>query len=101
MVDPAATERIEVEVIFALAEEQHLIRVQMALGTTVRDAITQSGILQRYPEIDLELSKVGIFNRLCGLDQQLKAGDRIEIYRPLKIDPMDKRRKRAKLQRIR
>ena len=101
MVDPATIPLIDAEVIFALPDEQHLIHVRLGVGATVRDAITQSGILQRYPQIDLQHAKVGVFNRLCRLDQLVNAGDRIEIYRPLKIDPMDKRRKRAKVQRTR
>ena len=50
---------------------------------------------QRFPEIDLTINKVGVFGRLCKLDQVLKTGDRVEIYRPLLVDPKEMRRTRA------
>lgn len=54
---------------------------------TVGDALERSGILQRFPEIDLETQKVGIFGKVVPLDTQLAEGDRIEIYRPITADP--------------
>ncbi|MDU4453000.1 MAG: RnfH family protein [Haemophilus parainfluenzae] len=64
-------------------------------GTMIQTAILQSGILQQFTEIDLRENKVGIYSRPAKLTDQLKDGDRIEIYRPLLADPKEIRRKRA------
>ena len=61
----------------------------------IKTAILQSGILQQFTEIDLRENKVGIYSRPAKLTDQLKDGDRIEIYRPLLADPKEIRRKRA------
>ena len=61
----------------------------------IQTAILQSGILQQFTEIDLRENKVGIYSRPAKLNDQLKDGDRIEIYRPLLADPKEIRRKRA------
>lgn len=91
--DPA--ERIQVEVAYARPDEQVLLPVRVARGATVRQAIEASGILKRFPEIDLARNKVGIFGRLTSLEQVLRDGDRVEIYRPLVADPKEVRRRRA------
>ncbi|MEQ8938261.1 MAG: RnfH family protein, partial [Gammaproteobacteria bacterium] len=62
----------------------------------IREVIQQSGLLQQCPEIDLEHGKVGIYNELRELDDEVHTGDRVEIYRPLKADPKEARRKRAR-----
>ena len=67
-------------------------------GTMVQTAILQSGILTQFTDIDLRNNKVGIFSRPVKLTDLLKAGDRIEIYRPLLADPKEIRRKRAEEQ---
>lgn len=64
---------------------------------TLRQALEQSGILRECPEINLSIHKVGIFGKLVSLETSLHSGDRIEIYRPLKIDPKESRRRRAKV----
>ncbi|MBX9812793.1 MAG: RnfH family protein [Burkholderiales bacterium] len=87
---------ITVEVVYALPEIQLLIELKVAPGTTVRQAIVRSGILQRFPQIDLAGQKVGICGRLAKPDAVLEEGDRVEIYRPLIADPKDARRRRAK-----
>lgn len=84
-----------VEVIYALPDCQVLQRVEWQSGLTVRRAIEQSGLLARFREIDLEQGKVGVFGRVCRLDRKLKPGDRVEIYRPLAIDPKEARRLRV------
>ena len=61
----------------------------------IQTAILQSDILQQFTEIDLRENKVGIYSRPAKLTDQLKDGDRIEIYRPLLADPKEIRRKRA------
>jgi len=68
--------------------------VNIMPGTNVREAIEQSNILNKCPEINLAGDRVGIFGRLCGLDHIPVDGDRIEIYRPLSTDPREARRRR-------
>jgi len=87
--------RIPVEVAFAAPDKQLVLSVEVDEGTTVESAIKQSGMLSRFPEIDLTQHQVGIFSKACKLKQCLKAGDRVEIYRPLIADPKDSRRQRA------
>ena len=89
------TEKINIEVVYALANEQTLLKQQVAAGATVADAIQASGILQKHPEIDLSGSKLGIFGKLTKADAVLRDKDRVEIYRPLIADPKEVRRKRA------
>lgn len=84
---------LKVEVVYALREEQVLLALEVETGTTVRQAIERSGILQRFPE--LARARVGVFGRLVQPDAVLRDGDRIEIYRPLIADPKEARRKRA------
>jgi len=86
---------INVEVVYALSDEQTLLKRQVASGTTVADAIQFCGILEKYPEIDLKVNKLGIFGKLTKPDTVLREKDRIEIYRPLIADPKEVRRKRA------
>ena len=92
-------QQIEIEVVYASAEQQTLLSLRLAPGVDVLAAIQQSGILQQYPEIDLTQQAVGIFGKRVSLDTIPKAGDRIEIYRPLQIDPKQARRHRAQLAR--
>ncbi|MDA8127100.1 MAG: RnfH family protein [Betaproteobacteria bacterium] len=86
---------INIEVVYALPHEQRLLRVRLAEGATVEDAIRQSGVLDAFPDIDLAKNKVGIFSKLVKLDEKLRDKDRVEIYRPLIADPKEVRRKRA------
>ncbi|MDH5601518.1 MAG: RnfH family protein [Gammaproteobacteria bacterium] len=88
-------EKYFIEVIYALPEEQQLITLDVEQGTTVEQAIKLSGVLEKYPEIDLEKNKVGIFGKATKKDEVLRDKDRIEIYRPLIADPKESRRKRA------
>lgn len=89
---------MNIEVAFARADEQVILTVQAIEGCTVEQAIEMSGILQRYPEIDLTKNKVGIFSQICSMSKQLQENDRVEIYRRLAIDPMESRRQRASRQ---
>ncbi len=86
---------MRIEVAYAKPEQQTLLSLELPEGSTAEAAILASGILDHYPEIDLHQHKIGIFGKLCKLDQCLKAGDRVEIYRPLLIDPKEARRNRA------
>ena len=72
-----------------------IIKSEVTRGTTVHQAIEQSGILDRFPEIDTTRLKAGIFGKLKKLDQPLRDGDRVEIYRPLIADPKQVRKQRA------
>jgi hypothetical protein len=90
-----ATETIKVEVAYALRDQQALHEVHVPPGASVRQAIEISGILGRFPEIDLEKNRVGIFGKLTALDTPLRPGDRVEIYRPLIADPKEVRKLRA------
>jgi putative ubiquitin-RnfH superfamily antitoxin RatB of RatAB toxin-antitoxin module len=91
----ASAEVISVEVAYATLEEQRIISLEVVPGTTLRQAIEQSGILEHFSEIDLGNAKVGIFGKLKKLDEALRAGDRVEIYRPLIADPKQVRKQRA------
>ena len=84
-----------VEVVYALPDRQALIELDVAPDTTIEQAIQQSGILEQFPDIDLNRNKVGIFGKIGKLSDVLREKDRVEIYRPLKADPKESRRKRA------
>lgn len=86
---------ISIEVIYATIEQQELNRLSVTPGTTIEQAIIQSGLLTKFPEIDLSRNKVGIFSQIKPLDYVLKTGDRVEIYRPLIADPKARRREQA------
>ena len=91
----ADAEYIEVEVAYALPNEQLILKVDITPQMSIQEAIEESGILERYPEIDLAKAKVGVFGKLSKLKATLRAGDRVEIYRPLIADPKEVRRQRA------
>ena len=86
---------ITVEVAYALPHEQLIIPVMVQVGTTAENAIYASGILKKFPEIDLTDNKVGIFGKAIKLDTALRHLDRVEIYRPLIADPKEVRKQRA------
>ncbi len=87
--------QIHVEVAYALPDTQLILPVRVAPDTTAEQAIIASGILQKFPDIDLTSNKVGIFGKLVKLDTVLREKDRVEIYRPLIADPKEVRRQRA------
>lgn len=86
---------IRVEVVYALPQQQTVLSLRVTPEQTVRQIIEQSGVLQQYPEIDLDNNMVGVFGRQVKLEQSVRDGDRIEIYRPLLADPKEIRRRRA------
>lgn len=86
---------IHVEVAYATPMQQKIVTIELPIGSTIQQAIAQSGILTLFPEIDLAKQKVGIFSKRKSLTDKVSAGDRIEIYRPLTIDPMEARRQRV------
>lgn len=86
---------IEIEVAFAKPDKQSIISLHLEKGSSIQQAINESEILQQFPEIELTELSVGIFGKVCNLDRIIKAGDRVEIYRPLLQNPMEARRNRA------
>ena len=88
---------MKVEVVYAKPDVQVLLDVYIDEGDTVEQAVQQSGILERFPEIDLEGGKFGIFGHVVPKTKVLEVGDRIEIYRPITCDPKEVRRERAEL----
>lgn len=91
--------RLKIEVVYALRDEQVLTALEVEEGVSVREVIERSGILRRYPEIELVPGRVGIFGKGVDLDSRLRDGDRVEIYRLLVADPKDARRRRVKRSR--
>jgi putative ubiquitin-RnfH superfamily antitoxin RatB of RatAB toxin-antitoxin module len=77
----------EVSVAYALPDDSFWQSMTVSPGTTAREAIKKSGVLERFSELDLETLSIGIYARSVQLDQVLADGDRVEIYRPLLVDP--------------
>lgn len=90
---------LRVEVVYALANHVHIIPLQVPVECTIRQAIQRSEILTSFSEIDLSENKVGVFNKIKQLDEVVREGDRIEIYRPLLVEPKEARRRRAEKQK--
>lgn len=86
---------IDVEVIYALPDQQQLIPLKLPEGSTLRDAIEASGLMGHHLELTWDDLKVGIFGQPATLDVVVESGDRVEIYRPLQMDPKEARRQRA------
>lgn len=89
------SELISVEVVYPLPQKQEIFAVKLPSGSTVREAIESSGVLAKYPEIDLAKSKLGVFAKLAKPDAVLRDRDRVEIYRPLIADPKEVRKQRV------
>ncbi|ENO93257.1 hypothetical protein C662_08390 [Thauera sp. 28] len=90
------TAMINVEVVYALPQRQELVELRLPEGATVREAIEASGLLAKYPDIELDKkNKLGVFAKLVKADTELRDRDRVEIYRPLIADPKAVRKKRA------
>lgn len=87
--------QLNVEVCYARADAQTLIALTLPPGATVRDAIVASDIARTHPEIDPATAKIGIFGKLTTLDATLADHDRVEIYRPLIVDPKLARQRRV------
>lgn len=85
---------INIRVVYALAERQHQVSLRVPLGTTIQQAVQASGLPRRFEEIG-PAPKCAVFSRFVESDYTLREGDRIEILRPLVVDPKDNRRKTA------
>lgn len=88
--------KLDIEVAYALPEQQKIMVLQVEEGVTIEAAILASGIIDMFPEIDLAKNKVGVFSKPRQLNDIVLAGERIEIYRPLALDPKEARRRRIK-----
>lgn len=84
-----------VEVAYALPDQQLIIPIGVEEGTTAEAAVFASGIMEKFPEIDLNANRLGVFGKLVKADTPLRHLDRVEIYRPLIADPKEVRRQRA------
>lgn len=91
------TEQIAVEVVFARPDSQSLVALSLDEGATVAAAIDRSGLAGDYPDEPLAILPAGIWGRMVDRDCVLKDGDRVEIYRPLQLDPREARRRLAQL----
>lgn len=89
---------IRVEVAYALPDRQFLVPLDVPEGTSAYEALLLSGVTEQVEGIDLEAAPVGIFGRVLEDPRRtvLADGDRVEIYRPLRVDPMESRRRRAR-----
>ncbi|MDH3585916.1 MAG: RnfH family protein [Gammaproteobacteria bacterium] len=88
-------EGLSLEVVMATSEQQVLVALKVEEGATVADAIVASGIGSRFPELVVEEMPVGIWGKLVARHSRVREGDRVELYRPLEIDPREARRQRA------
>ncbi len=95
MLNNDTSRQIIVEVAYAIPSSQLIYTVEVNEGALLEEAILISGILKEFPEIDLNINKVGIFSKLSQRDKVLSHKDRVEIYRPLIADPKAVRKKRA------
>ncbi|NEV60597.1 RnfH family protein [Thiorhodococcus minor] len=78
---------MHVGVAYADKFKQTWLKLDVPEGSTIRDAIERLGLLDQFPEIDLDVNKVGIFGKISKLDTKLADGNRVEIYRPITADP--------------
>ncbi|WP_416192663.1 RnfH family protein [Neisseria sp. CCUG12390] len=89
---------LNIEIVYGLPDKQVLKTMQVAEGTTIRQAALQSGLENEFSDLDLNTAKLGIFGKAVKDDTVLREKDRIEIYRPLLIDPKEARRRRVQNQ---
>ena len=88
-------ELITVDIVYARRDVQELMSLKLPTGVTVKEAVERSGLLAKFPEIDLAKNKLGVFAKLVKPDTVLRDRDRVEIYRPLIADPKEVRKQRA------
>jgi|TARA_R100001377_G_scaffold70708_1_gene46199 putative ubiquitin-RnfH superfamily antitoxin RatB of RatAB toxin-antitoxin module len=88
-------DKVTIEVVYGVPHKQKILTLILSAGSTVEQAILESGVIALFPEIDLKVNKVGIWNRAVKLSEVVNDLDRIEVYRPLIADPKDVRKRRA------
>ena len=86
---------MRVWVVYALPDRQALRELELPESATVAEAIARSGLLEQFPEIASRPVACAIFGRAVADSQVLRAGDRVEILRPLQVDPKESRRRAA------
>lgn len=91
------TDKIQVEVAYALPEKQKIVSLTVESGTVIRDVVRQADMTRFFPDLDIENAKLGIFGKAVRKpdEQAIKAGERVEIYRELTVDPKKARANRA------
>ncbi|MDH3451518.1 MAG: RnfH family protein [Gammaproteobacteria bacterium] len=90
---------LDVEVVYARRESQTVLAVRVPPGTTALTAVRRSGMLQHHPELAADTLELGVFGNAVALDYAVQQGDRVEIYRPLQVDPVTRRKRQAQAQR--
>jgi uncharacterized protein len=90
-----SAESLTVEVVYATSERQSLVSLALPAGATVGDALDAVAAHPPFDVLDLKEAPVGVFGDRCGRDRPLAEGDRVEVYRPLRVDPREARRWRA------
>ena len=85
---------MQIGIAYAEPDQQVWLKLEIPEGSTLLDALNRSGILSRFPQVDLKRQKVGIFGKLAKLDTMLREGDRVEIYRPITVDPTKVKRRK-------
>ncbi|HET7731433.1 MAG TPA: RnfH family protein [Usitatibacter sp.] len=88
---------LRVQVALALPEGQDVVPLELPHGSTAAQAVEAAGLRLRHPQLEWASMRLGIWSRPCGEDAVLRDGDRVEVYRPLRADPKDQRRVRARL----
>ncbi len=91
---------IQVGVAYATPIQQVWHYVDLHIGATAMEAIKTSGVLNQFPEIDLAIQKIGVFGNIIELDSIVTDGDRVEIYRPITVDPEQLERKKYRMRKI-
>jgi uncharacterized protein len=84
---------MKIGVAYATPQRQVWLTLDIPAGATIADAIARSALTDSFPELDLERQRVGVFGKMATLDTVLTDGDRVEIYRPLTVDPKNIKRK--------
>lgn len=87
---------MRVEIAYAEPNQQAILVVEVDAGATAEQAVRESDMLKRFPQIDPQQLKLGVFGKAVKNDHKLRAGDRVEIYRPLIADPKAVRKAKAK-----
>ncbi len=87
---------MKISVVYALPDRQIVRELELPVSATVAAALRESGLLQEFPAIDPARTAIGIYGRFVSGDTVLQPGDRVEIYRPLNVEPKTARHLRSK-----
>lgn len=89
------TNKVLIEAVYASPDHQFLWQGKVDKGTTARQALLSSELPKQFPNVNFQLAPIGVFGKKISDDYILCQWDRIEVYRPLLIDPKENRRRRA------